>query len=602
MKRLSRLLLIILLSILFLVKTTTVKASSPDYKIEDVTTKADIQKDGSLIIERKVSYDFADDAHGVYYRQNLNSDQTLEDPDVEIISDGTSTPVEDNVNRENNTYQLTEKDNSYQFKVFHKIKAYDTITVIYRYRITNAVKNWRDTAELNFKIIGDGWDKNLDYVSVEVTFPEKVKHLKAWAHGDPSGEISVSPDIIEMSANNLRRNRGIEVHAIFPNSVTPNNKNVSNKNHKQFVLDQEAKLVKRANRKRRLHNLFIYGMAALSMVLPMRVILKASSVKAAGVKLKKKSEIVHNFEIPSISPVMAQVLDRGFEPDTQGFIAYLMYLAGKHKIKIEEYERQDPIKRTYYRISLIDPTVINDNELISYLFNKVGDGNSFTTFELNNAQSDELYERFKNWKNQWYKQAFAKKYFDEKNVEVKEDLLLAEVLMSILSIVCAAIAWLFGRLSPQILLVSFVMIVVEIIIVSTCLNRVSIYTLKGADETNKIRGFKSMLQDIGRFNMREVGELILWEDIMPFAVAFDLSDKVIEQLKIDFSKEELEQTSFYAYTTFYSTESDGFEHNFISNFNLGTDSGSDSSSFGDSGGFSDGSSDGFGGGSGGGAF
>ena len=91
MKRLSRLLLIILLSILFLVKTTTVKASSPDYKIEDVTTKADIQKDGSLIIERKVSYDFADDAHGVYYRQNLNSDQTLEDPDVEIISDGTST-------------------------------------------------------------------------------------------------------------------------------------------------------------------------------------------------------------------------------------------------------------------------------------------------------------------------------------------------------------------------------------------------------------------------------------------------------------------------------------------------------------------------------
>lgn len=35
------------------------------------------------------------------------------------------------------------------------------------------------------------------------------------------------------------------------------------------------------------------------------------------------------------------------------------------------------------------------------------------------------------------------------------------------------------------------------------------YTQKGADETNKVRGFEKMLNVVGHFEMRDVGDLIL---------------------------------------------------------------------------------------------
>lgn len=110
-----------------------------------------------------------------------------------------------------------------------------------------------------------------------------------------------------------------------------------------------------------------------------------------------------------------------------------------------------------------------------------------------------------------------------------------------------------------------------------------------------------MLDDIGRFKMKDIGDLILWEDIMPYAVAFGLSKKVLKQLRLEFSEDELNATGFIVGSSFYSTGSDGFERNFTSSFSEGVSYGSSSSS-GGSGGFSGGSSGGVGGGSGGGAF
>ena len=50
--------------------------------------------------------------------------------------------------------------------------------------------------------------------------------------------------------------------------------------------------------------------------------------------------------------------------------------------------------------------------------------------------------------------------------------------------------------------------------------RSSIYTQEGASEVEKVRGFKKMLNDIGNFKMKDVGELIFWEDRLCSITAF----------------------------------------------------------------------------------
>jgi uncharacterized membrane protein len=129
------------------------------------------------------------------------------------------------------------------------------------------------------------------------------------------------------------------------------------------------------------------------------------------------------------------------------------------------------------------------------------------------------------------------------------------------------------------------------------LKKHSPYTAEGVALVNQLRGFKKMLADIGRFNLKEVGELVLWEKIMPYAVAFGLAPKVAAALKANFDTEELENSFIIYYPFFINGKDFDFGEVFANSFSTSL-----ASTSGSSGGFSGGNSGGFGGGSGGGAF
>lgn len=156
-------------------------------------------------------------------------------------------------------------------------------------------------------------------------------------------------------------------------------------------------------------------------------------------------------------------------------------------------------------------------------------------------------------------------------------------------------------ISWQLLVLAIILAILNGISWLVAASRLGIYTEKGVEITNQVRSFKKMLENIGNFKMRDIGELILWEDIMPYAVALGLSEKVLKQLRLEFSESELATSDLVVYQALYlnNSSSNNFEHSFTSAFNAGSSISSDSGS---SGGFSSGSSGGFGGGSGGGAF
>lgn len=196
MKKKQFLIPILFLALIFSIffnKNYSIKADV-DYDINNVKVDAHINEDGSLAITRAIKYTFDSSAHGVYYRQNLESNQKLINQKVTVSSNNGKNIIVKPGNEQNNTYQLIRDNEGYRFKVFHNINENDHITVTYSYTITNAIINWRDTAELNFKIIGNGWDTDLDHVNVKINFNNNhsVKNLKAWAHGQSSGYINVN--------------------------------------------------------------------------------------------------------------------------------------------------------------------------------------------------------------------------------------------------------------------------------------------------------------------------------------------------------------------------------------------------------------------------
>lgn len=569
-----------------------------DYDITNVDVTAHVNTNGSLLMERRIIYKFDDDAHGVFYQQNLTNNQELKNQQVRIISGKNSQPVVQSDSHANNTYELSHGDHGYRFKVWHNVTDGDKFTVIYTYEITNAIINWKDTAELNFKIIGDGWDTDLDNVRVGIFFPGPVKDLKAWAHGDLSGQITVNPEKgnIIMTAANVSGNEGIEVHSLFPTAVTSQNKNIRDQNHKKYVLNQEAKFAREANERRQRSRIFGLGALALSGLFSLFIIIKSFTLKTSGVKPKKEKQLPRNYDLPRVSPVMAEILDIDNKPSSRSLTAYLMELAVQKRIEI------DPVKvrrKTYYKISLTDKDLKDEVPLIRYLFNKVGDGKSFTTYELKKHRSSKLSKIFASWQKQKKQEAVSAGFLD-KQIESKKDTNL--VLMIILLVLSGAgiIAAFFSSEGAAGLFIAAVILIGVAILATIYSNKkLSPYTDKGAEATNQVRGFKKMLDEIGNFKMREVGEMPLWEKIMPYAVALGVSKKVLKQLKIEFA-DEIDDANILFWGPFYSSGQDGFASNFNSSFNSGANL--NSSASGGSGGFSGGSSGGFGGGSGGGAF
>lgn len=586
--------MLVTLTIIF----TKPASADVDYDITNVDVTAHVNINGSLLMERRITYKFDDDAHGVFYQQNLTNNQELKNQQVRIISGKNSQPVVQSDSHSNNTYELSHSDHGYRFKVWHNVTDGDKFTVIYTYEITNAIINWKDTAELNFKIIGDGWDTDLDNVRVGIFFPGPVKDLKAWAHGDLSGQITVNPEKgnIIMTAANVSGNEGIEVHSLFPTAVTSQNKNIRDQNHKKYVLNQEAKFAREANERRQRSRIFGLGALALSGLFSLFIIIKSFTLKKSGVKPKKEKQLPRNYDLPRVSPVMAEILDIDNKPSSRSLTAYLMELAVQKRIEI------DPVKvrrKTYYKISLTDKDLKDEVPLIRYLFNKVGDGKSLTTYELKKHRSSKLSKIFASWQKQKKQEAVSAGFLD-KQIESKKDTNL--VLMIILLVLSGAgiiAAFFSSERAAGLFIAAVILIGVAILATIYSNKKLSPYTDKGAEATNQVRGFKKMLDEIGNFKMREVGELPLWEKIMPYAVALGVSKKVLKQLKIEFA-DEIDDANILFWGPFYSSGQDGFASNFNSSFNSGANL--NSSASGGSGGFSGGSSGGFGGGSGGGAF
>lgn len=593
--------LMILLSF-FIKQNTTVKADV-DYDINNVTVNAHVNKDGSLSIKRLIKYDFDSDAHGVYYRQNLESNQKLLNQKITVSTNNGETVLVKPGNGQNNTYQLTHDNNGYRFKVFHNIKENDKITVNYSYTITNAVTNWRDIAELNFKIIGNHWDTDLDHAKVTINFNngQKIPNLKAWAHGSLSGYIKVNRNngTVTMTDENTPGDVGIEIHAIFPTTITPLNKNTHNKNHKKAVISQEISLAKEANRKRArkklINILILLGIFGLSFLANILLVIKTFVNKPFGIMPQKNSNLPHNYEIPNVSPIMAQMLDKGNLPDERAFTAYLVSLAAKKQIKIEKIDQ----KGKEYRVTLLNPEIKKDSKFLNQIFEIAGDGKSFTTSDLADS---EMGCKFHRWQKEQYQLTSKNNFIDPKADKEYSETVSRFKGSGNLTLILMFIFLIFVHANKLLAVILLILSICDWIMGFIYRRKNSIYTQKGADETNKIRSFKKMLDDIGNFKMKDIGELVFWEDVMPYAVAFGLSKKVLKQLKIEFSEEEL-NTIFPAESYYwYMSSHNSFEHSLSNSISSSSNVGSSSSFSGSSGGFSGGSSGGFGGGSGGGAF
>ncbi len=582
--------------------TTNVKADG-DYQIEKYYAQADIQKNGDIELTQRINYQFDGDFHGVYYNQNIQGIKNVTYPQVFIQDGKNEIPLVKSESGQENTFKVTRSANEMGLKVYHSAST-ENLTFIYKYRLLGAVTNYLDTAELNWKMIGGGWDKTLHNVELTVNLPQgDVPKLQAWTHGPSEGytDVNRKQGQVKMTLGELPAHQVVETHMIFPISVTADNLNVVKKKRKAKVLAQEKQLVLAANAQRERKKVIYRAIMAFGLVVVLLIYIVRfyQFRKHPFNKHTIPTPLHHYFDEPDFLPSFTKVLlDKTDRANSLSLTADLLVEVGQRRMKI------DKVKRSYEITALVPPT----DPFFKYLIEEIGDGKKVSLKQIKlstkgtGKKSRRLSKKFEKWTK-----AAAKgreKYLDLDNLNAVKNFQLAAISTSII----VFLMWIVSIIFDKNIIISSILMVVSMIIFWTIYliakRKITPYTDVGEDEINKIRAFKRMLKDIDDIKMAEVGDLILWEQFLPYAVVFGVSDKVIKALKVNFSAEQLDNSLVIPYYigahSFINSSSSGFQASFGNAISSGN--GSSSSVSGGSGGFSGGSSGGFGGGSGGGAF
>ncbi|VDG33512.1 hypothetical protein MUDAN_DOGOELCO_02678 [Lactiplantibacillus mudanjiangensis] len=578
-----------------------------DYTINHYNVHIDVQKNGNAKVTQAMTYEFDDDYHGVFNVQDLRG---LKGAQVEQVTSrlnqGKSQIAQANQTGANNTYQLTKTSKQMRFKLYRQVSDGDQLQVTYRYRLNGVVTNYADTAELNWKIIGTGWDVALKNVKLTVQLPaKKITALQAWTHGPLAGQTQVNRQAgrVVMTVARNPANQFVESHLVFPTSVTATNSRTSSKKRLAAVRKQEAALAKAANQRRQRRQLIrrvIYGAAVGSLMMALIGIWWWLRRHPAN-RHQRPIPINHSFEVPAVTPAVAQSLWRTRRPDTRALAAEILQAAANRELTITtEPGRKQPI----VVLTKLKPLT---NSFLATCFEKVTASETLTLSQLKAFGEKDKQGRLNDWFDdwQWSVDQEVTDYQDMNNYALTRNWLGFGWLITVLSLVVTGTGWL---ISPKVSLMSGavtgIVAVAFWILALTKYRQIAINTDEGLILVNQINGFRQMLKDIGHFNTAEIGDLVLWEAILPYATAFGLAETVAAKLQVDFGTEALASGLLIYYPLFYG-DLGGLDLSGTLGDSLSgalSASSTASSPSGDSGGFSGGSSGGFGGGSGGGAF
>ena len=277
-----------------------------DYKINQMDVDVKILPNGDAEVTRSVLYDFENDFHGVYYRQELPG-KGASDVSVDLnYNDNDSKPHNLNVpindSGKNNTCKVVQNNNSLKFKVYHEVSD-DDLTVTYNYTIHGAVTNYKDAARLNWKVIGNHWDVPLHNVTINIWLPGKLPRKWAanyvWYHGPMFDyQATVNPDFNGAQIQNTKipENDFVEADMLIPLSLMKDNPNKKN----SFIIKKVVKQEKKISQNEAFRKYGgLYGIPLLMALFMIGeiIFLNWKGRKRKVVSWPHLSRIPHNFEI-----------------------------------------------------------------------------------------------------------------------------------------------------------------------------------------------------------------------------------------------------------------------------------------------------------------
>lgn len=527
---------LITLSAVFFLGTYDFKSDGTNFNIAKLNIDATIYEDGSLEVENEYFYQFHDDWFTFAY-QTINKKGLSSISDVTVSQGG----IQFKYVEERNCYtanlnanEFCVEDEGNRYVIGWGIEGYDrglneyTIT----YTAHDAVQVFRDFALLDFQFVGDESSEPFNNINIDLHFPvdaSRKDELYLFGHNSYGGNIKlIDGSHAQFNVPYNGPYTFVEVTSMFPSDVM----NVSNVINKDILEDRLAleqsfqDKDKEVRRQKQFTGYMVYGGLAIVSIL---LLLGAMSHR------KKYKQII--FDLPeyqreidlSVSPAKAHAiytLKNGKYKVSTAISATLLSLVYKKAIEMD-FENDDVL----YRNNHDDSIVLDETEalLFQFIFGIVTTEETITQKEFKKTvtkkgkQATEFYTQFDR-----VVQKSIRGFKDDMSQSMTVTLMIIGVLLQI------AAALIYGIFGSYVLVLAPVMIIAISTIAILLLSSSRILTEKGEEQYLYWAAVRKFFTDFSRLDDYELPHYIMWEQYMVYAVALDVADDVIRQLKVTY--------------------------------------------------------------------
>lgn len=435
-------------------------------------------------------------------------------------------------------YEKSDITDGVSLKMYNETNNSSTYFYI-EYLLGNVVVIHEDIAEVYFNFVGDMFDDDINKYKLRVVLPDKTKELvRVWAHGPLNGNVSPIKDENGyyyggyLEINDLYSNTPVDMRLTFDKNLILVDHPYLKKSEVlalDKILEVENLRADKANKEREKAKFFMYGSYALgSVYLVLLVLLFVYIYIKYDKELKTNFDMEYNREFINDCDVtnIEYLFDKKITE--KAFSTSILNLIYKKNIKIEQIDKKD------YKLIKVNTDNVSESEeyLMKMIFDNIGNKEYVLLSQIKkyakevHGTTSEFLTSFTTWQNKVTSESIKNNFY-ESNTKIK-------VLGVLFSLVGYLVFYVMGRFNGFNLfsIIIFICALVFMIYVLIFNKR----TKRGAEDYQKWKAFKRFLEDFGRFDEKELPEIVLWERYLVYANIFGIADKVGKTMKIKFNE------------------------------------------------------------------
>ena len=525
--------LIVLLLSLFVISISSV--SAVDYSLTGARIDMEVQDNGLLNVAEEIDYHFDSSANGVYRDIRLKEGQSVEN--LQVYVDGAYY-----------RYDIIPQGNTERVKIYlfrdaaktKKITSGTDVKVYLQYDMPKVVRVYNDVGEIQFKVWGEEWDEDLDYLYATISFPDNKK-LEYWINPPSSDAQSYWEDnILYISSDGVSSGKYVEARAIIPlsefSSDAPYAQHI-NKNAK----DEIEKIQKDAENEQGFLNsigsLMDY-LLAIVVAVPLAIYYKF------GREPKTDYQAIYEHEPPTKDPpAFVNALMESMSKDVgdineQAFQATIMDLINRGKLGVGSEEDTEFTKTTFLTVKNTDGLERFERALIGILQTFELDGRiSFSYMQdclRSESQARSFQSNYNSWcqnfKNDYLPDEVLKEYFDNTGADYLSYSGIGAIALGVILVVFSFLFDFNGDFITTIIgILMGVIGIGSFLIPSGIPGR---YTLKGKLYAEKWNKFKKFLEDYSLIKEHPPESIAIWNEYLVYATALGVADKVYKAMKM----------------------------------------------------------------------